>query len=80
MIFQAGSSDDGIVFAGRHADAVFTDAGTLEDGRAFYRRVKERAAKEGRNPEEVKIFPVSVRSSGRRWRRLETNMIRWGIC
>lgn len=57
VIFQAGSSDDGIAFAGRHADAVFTDGGTLADGRKFYRRVKERAAAEGRNPDSVKILP-----------------------
>ncbi|MBA3772491.1 MAG: LLM class flavin-dependent oxidoreductase [Ramlibacter sp.] len=57
VIFQAGSSDDGISFAGRHADAVFTDGGTFEDGRAFYRRVKESASAEGRNPDDVKIFP-----------------------
>jgi FMN-dependent oxidoreductase (nitrilotriacetate monooxygenase family) len=57
VIFQAGSSDDGIRFAGRYAEAVFTDAGTFEEGRAFYRRVKESAAAQGRNPEDVKIFP-----------------------
>lgn len=57
VIFQAGSSDDGVAFAGRHADAVFTDGGTFEDGRIFYRRVKERAAAEGRNPDSVKILP-----------------------
>lgn len=57
VIFQAGSSDDGIGFAGRYAEAVFTDAGTLEDGRAFYRRVKESAAAQGRNPDDVKILP-----------------------
>ena len=57
VIFQAGSSDAGIAFAGRHADAVFTDAGTLEDGREFYRRVKDRASAEGRDRESVKIFP-----------------------
>ncbi|MES2937610.1 MAG: LLM class flavin-dependent oxidoreductase [Pseudomonadota bacterium] len=57
VIFQAGSSDDGIDFAGRNADVVFTDGGTFEDGRAFYRRVKERAAALGRNPDDVKILP-----------------------
>jgi FMN-dependent oxidoreductase (nitrilotriacetate monooxygenase family) len=57
VIFQAGSSDDGIAFAGRHADAVFTDGGTLDDSRVFYRRVKESAAAAGRNPDSVKIFP-----------------------
>ena len=57
VIFQAGSSDDGIAFAGRHADAVFTDGGTLEEGRVFYRRVKEQAKAAGRDPDSVRIFP-----------------------
>lgn len=57
VIFQAGSSGDGIAYAGRNAEAVFTDAGTLEEGRVFYRRVKETAAAAGRNPDHVKILP-----------------------
>jgi FMN-dependent oxidoreductase (nitrilotriacetate monooxygenase family) len=57
VIFQAGSSEDGIGFAGRHADAVFSNGGTFDDARAFYRRVKASAVAEGRNPDEVKVFP-----------------------
>jgi len=57
VIFQAGSSDDGIGFAGRHADAVFSNGSTFEDARTFYRRVKASAAEHGRNPDDVKVFP-----------------------
>ena len=57
VIFQAGSSDDGIRLAGLHADAVFGNGGTCEECRTFYRRVKESAEAQGRRADEVKIFP-----------------------
>jgi FMN-dependent oxidoreductase (nitrilotriacetate monooxygenase family) len=57
VVFLAGSSDEGIRLAGMHADAVFTNGGTFEECRAFYRRVKESAVAHGRRPEDVKIFP-----------------------
>jgi FMN-dependent oxidoreductase (nitrilotriacetate monooxygenase family) len=57
VVFLAGSSDEGIRVAGRHADAVFSNGGTFEECRTFYRRVKESAVAHGRRPEDVKIFP-----------------------
>ena len=57
VIFQAGSSDDGIRLAGLHADAVFSNGGTFEECRTFYRRVKESAEAHGRREDEIKIFP-----------------------
>jgi FMN-dependent oxidoreductase (nitrilotriacetate monooxygenase family) len=57
VVFQAGASDDGIRLACLYADAVFTNGGEFEDGRAFYRRVKESAEAQGRDPDEIKIFP-----------------------
>lgn len=57
VIFQAGSSDSGRNLAAKTADAVFTGHETLEEAQAFYRDVKERVAKEGRNPEHTLIFP-----------------------
>ncbi|WP_186096113.1 LLM class flavin-dependent oxidoreductase [Burkholderia gladioli] len=57
VIFQAGSSGDGVAFAGRYADAVFSNGGSFEDARNFYRRVKEAAAAAGRDPDHVKVFP-----------------------
>ena len=57
VIFQAGSSEPGRDLAARTADAVFTAAPTIEQGRAFYADVKGRAAKYGRSPDDIKILP-----------------------
>lgn len=57
VIFHAGSSEDGIRIGGMHADAIFTNGATFEESRGFYRRLKESAASQGRNPDDVKIFP-----------------------
>jgi FMN-dependent oxidoreductase (nitrilotriacetate monooxygenase family) len=54
LLVQAGSSEDGRAFAARHAEAIFTAQQTLADGQAFYRDVKARAARLGRDP---KILP-----------------------
>ncbi|MFC0038286.1 LLM class flavin-dependent oxidoreductase [Actinomadura rayongensis] len=54
LLVQAGSSEDGRAFAARHAEAIFTAQQTLADGQAFYRDVKARAARHGRDP---KILP-----------------------
>ncbi len=57
VLFQAGSSDAGIGLAGKHADAVFTNAISLEDNQTFLRRVKQAAVAQGRSADDVKIFP-----------------------
>ncbi|APG93451.1 LLM class flavin-dependent oxidoreductase [Sinorhizobium americanum] len=57
VIFQAGSSDAGVGLAGKHADAVFTHAVSLEDNQTFSRRVKQAAVAQGRSADGVKIFP-----------------------
>ncbi|RWX74959.1 LLM class flavin-dependent oxidoreductase [Neorhizobium lilium] len=57
VLFQAGASDAGIGLAGKHADAVFTNAVSLEDNQTFFRRVKQAAVAQGRSAEDVKIFP-----------------------
>lgn len=57
ILFQAGSSEAGKTFAARVADAIFTSQGSLEEARQFYQDVKQRAARCGRNPDEVLIFP-----------------------
>lgn len=58
VIFQAGSSESGIKLAAKHADAIFTNFPTLEQSKAFYKKVKDKVAKAGRNPNEVLIFPA----------------------
>lgn len=57
VIFQAGSSHDGKELAAKHGEAVFTHGESLEQAKAFYRDVKERLAKYGRQEEELLIFP-----------------------
>jgi alkanesulfonate monooxygenase SsuD/methylene tetrahydromethanopterin reductase-like flavin-dependent oxidoreductase (luciferase family) len=57
VIFQAGSSDDGIALAGKCADAVFTHSPSLEETRAFTQKVKNSAIAHGRSGNDVKIFP-----------------------
>jgi FMN-dependent oxidoreductase (nitrilotriacetate monooxygenase family) len=57
VIFQAGSSDDGIGLAGKYADAVFTHTVSFEEARSFSSRVKASAVAQGRSANEVKIFP-----------------------
>lgn len=57
VIFQAGSSDAGVGLAGKYADAVFTHSPNLEATRAFLRQVKASAVAQGRQGDDVKIFP-----------------------
>jgi alkanesulfonate monooxygenase len=57
VIVQAGASDDGRQLAAETAEAVFTSQATLEIGQQFYADVKGRAAKAGRNPDQLKILP-----------------------
>ncbi|QBX55266.1 LLM class flavin-dependent oxidoreductase [Nocardioides seonyuensis] len=54
---QAGSSNDGRVFAARNAEAIFTAHQTIEDAKAFYDDIKSRTRTFGRNPDHVKILP-----------------------
>jgi FMN-dependent oxidoreductase (nitrilotriacetate monooxygenase family) len=57
VIFQAGDSDQGRHLGASIADAIFTHANSIEQGQAFYADIKQRAAKLGRNPDEILIFP-----------------------
>jgi FMN-dependent oxidoreductase (nitrilotriacetate monooxygenase family) len=65
LLVQAGSSPDGMEFAARHADAVFTAQQTLADAQQFYADLKARAAAAGRDPASVKILPGIVPILGR---------------
>jgi len=57
VLVQAGSSEGGKALGSRRADAIFTTQTTLEDGQAFYREMKDRAARWGRDPDGLKIMP-----------------------
>jgi len=60
VLLQAGDSDEGRNFGARHADALFTLHGSLEDGQRYYADVKGRAASYGRNPGQLKVFPAAT--------------------
>ena len=55
VLIQAGSSEVGKAFAARHAEVVFTAQRTLEDGQNFYADLKQRVARNGRDPDRFKI-------------------------
>jgi len=57
VIFQAGSSESGKKLAGKAADAVFTGHESIEEAKAFYKDVKDRAALEGRSADDIVILP-----------------------
>lgn len=57
VIFQAGDSEQGRDLGAATADVIFTQAASIEQGQAFYRDVKGRAARLGRDPEQILILP-----------------------
>ncbi|MCF5571250.1 NtaA/DmoA family FMN-dependent monooxygenase, partial [Pseudomonas sp. PA-3-11C] len=57
VIFQAGDSEQGRDLGAATADVIFTHAASIEQGQAFYRDIKGRAAQRGRDPEQVLIMP-----------------------
>lgn len=59
VIVQAGVSPQGRDFAASTADAIFSPYATLAEGKAFYADIKERAARFGRSPEDIKILPAA---------------------
>jgi FMN-dependent oxidoreductase (nitrilotriacetate monooxygenase family) len=60
VIFQAGDSDQGRDLGATIADGIFTHSATIEQGQAFYQDIKGRAARLGRDPNEIVIMPGVV--------------------
>lgn len=60
VIVQAGSSGPGMALAAKYAEAVFTATPTLEEGRDFYRRLKDATVAAGRSRDHVRILPGLV--------------------
>lgn len=61
VIVQAGQSEDGRELAAKFAEVIFTAQQKIEDAQAFYKDVKSRLAKYGRQPDDLKIMPgVSI--------------------
>jgi alkanesulfonate monooxygenase len=59
VIVQAGASETGRQFAAETAEVIFASERTLESGKAFYKDVKDRARKAGRDPANLKILPAA---------------------
>ncbi|WP_319437053.1 NtaA/DmoA family FMN-dependent monooxygenase [Mycobacterium sp. RTGN5] len=60
ILLQAGDSSEGRDFGAKHADALFTGHGALDDGQRYYADVKARAVAHGRNPDDLKVFPAAT--------------------
>ncbi|CCN80841.1 putative Luciferase-like [Vibrio nigripulchritudo SFn27] len=56
-LFQAGSSNSGRNFASRVADAVFAATPDIEAGIELRKDLRKRAETQGRNPDQIKVFP-----------------------
>jgi len=57
VFFQAGNSDAGREFAAQYAEVIYAAAQTLEEAKSFYKDVKGRLAKYGREPDDLKVTP-----------------------
>lgn len=57
VIIQAGSSKDGIDFAAQWAEVVFTAQLNIKEAQEFYKDLKQRAQKYGREASEILIMP-----------------------
>ncbi|MFF1906924.1 NtaA/DmoA family FMN-dependent monooxygenase [Kitasatospora sp. NPDC058218] len=60
VIIQAGESDVGREFAASDAEIIFSKYNRPDEARAFYRDVKDRLAKYGRSPGDLKILPTAT--------------------
>jgi FMN-dependent oxidoreductase (nitrilotriacetate monooxygenase family) len=57
VLFQAGSSETGKDFAARHGEVLFTSQTSLANAQAFYADIKARVRAQGRNPDDVRVWP-----------------------
>ena len=59
IVFTATASDDGLAFAARFIDCVFTPGGYgLSVNQEFYRKLKAKAVEYGRDPDSIAILPA----------------------
>ncbi len=61
VIVQAGASEQGRELGAATADVIYAIHGSLNAAQAYYADVKGRMAKFGREPDDLKIMPGSVR-------------------
>ncbi|MDY0393207.1 LLM class flavin-dependent oxidoreductase [Virgibacillus halophilus] len=58
VLFQAGASPRGRDFAAKHAEGVFIKNHSLEAVKAYTADLRQRTRRQGRQPEDIKIFPM----------------------
>jgi len=58
VIVQAGASEQGRELGAATADVIYAISNTLSGAQAYYADVKERMAKYGREPDDLKIMPA----------------------
>lgn len=56
VLFQAGTSDRGLLFAGRHAECVFISGQNKPSTKVQVDKVRASAVEAGRNPQDIKVF------------------------
>lgn len=56
VLFQAGTSNRGLQFAGQHGEGIFIGARTPEAARDASRKLRAAAVAAGRRPEDIKIY------------------------
>jgi N-acetyl-S-(2-succino)cysteine monooxygenase len=56
VLVQAGTSADGLAFAARHAEVVFSAQQGMKAAKDFYDELKTRAQRAGRDPDSIKIL------------------------
>lgn len=64
LLAQAGSSPEGMAFAARHADQVFTVQSDKAEAATFRSRIRAAAEAQGRDPDKVKVLPGLVVFTG----------------
>ena len=65
MLFQAGTSKAGTQFAAKHAEAIFLNPISVEQGKDVIANLRRFAAEKGRDPASLKFFPCIVPYIGR---------------
>jgi long-chain alkane monooxygenase len=65
VMYQAGSSEAGRAFGGKHAEAVFIGGSTLESTRAYIEDYRAKAAAHGRDPRHIKFMAGAAVIVGR---------------
>lgn len=65
VLFQAGQSKSGKAFASQNAEALFIGGNKPSDTAPFVKEIREAAAKAGRDPNHIKLFPMITPIIGR---------------